>query len=259
MSLDHEDELVKHQSVSLDAFLGGKLVLAQPLRGFRAGLDSVILGAAVRPGSPLSLDLGAGVGTAGLVALAHEPEAQGVLVERDADMAALAAANCARNGLAQRAAVMTLDLTDPKVRDAAGLRRDGFSTIIANPPYYDDARDLTPAPDRAGARQMPGASLGRWVSAALTHAAPRGEIIFIHQAAALPELLALLSGKLGAITVLPLSPRAGEAALRVLVRGIKGSRGPFTLLASRALHTETGRGFSPDFDAIFKGNDRLHW
>ena len=83
MSLDHQNELVKPQSPTLDAFLGGRLALLQPKGGFRAGLDSVILGASIRPGTASVLDLGAGAGTAALVALVQEPAARALLVERD--------------------------------------------------------------------------------------------------------------------------------------------------------------------------------
>ena len=71
MSLDQPKAFVKHQSVTRDAFLGGRLTLSQPARGFRAGLDSVLLGAAVSPGRTALLDMGCGVGTAAFVALAH--------------------------------------------------------------------------------------------------------------------------------------------------------------------------------------------
>ena len=59
--------------------------------------------------------------------------------------------------------------------------------------------------------------------------------------------------------MLPLLPRQGEAASRVLIRGIKGSRAPFRLLAARAMHEAEGRGFRPEFDAIFRGTARLIW
>src|SRR5690606_17211749 len=97
------------------------------------------------------------------------------------------------------------------------------------------------------------------VKAAATHAAPDGEVIFIHAAASLPLLLAAFTARFGAVTVLPLSPREGEPVTRILIRGSKGSRAPFTLLASRALHEPGGRSFRPEFDAIFRGTARLIW
>jgi len=260
MSLDQAADLVKHQTVTRDAFLGGRLTVSQPARGFRAGLDSVLLGSAVRAGSRTVLDLGAGVGTAALVALSGLPEAQGVLVEADADSAALARQNLDSNGFAGRASVLELDLTAPgKVREAAGLPTDHFSTIIANPPFFDPGRGSAPSAARAGARYMPDDGIDAWVRTAAGHAAPGGEVIFVHVAEALPVLLAAFSQRFGDVTVLPLLPREGEAASRVLLRGIKGSRAPFRLLAARVLHENEGRAFRPEFDAIFRGAGRLIW
>lgn len=260
MSLDHDADLVKQQTSTCDAFLGGRLQVSQPDHGFRAGLDSVLLGAAVAPAAASLLDLGAGVGTAALVALAHHPSRTATLVERDEAMLALAAHNVAANGFAGRARVVGLDVTAPGAeRSAAGLPADHFASVIANPPFFDPGAGTAPAATRAEARHMQPAAVDLWVRAAATHATPGGEAIFIHAAASLPVLLAAFDRRFGALTVLPLCPRPGAAATRVLVRGIKGSRAPLALLASRILHADGGRDFLPEFDAIFRGRDRLHW
>jgi tRNA1(Val) A37 N6-methylase TrmN6 len=260
MSLDEATDLVKQQTLTRDAFLGGRLTVSQPERGFRAGLDSVLLGAAVNAGSRSLLDLGAGVGTAALVAMADLPDLSATLVEADPAMAALAALNVNGNGMAVRSKVLAVDVTAPgRVRADAGLAADHFASVIANPPFFDPGRGSAPSTARAGARHMDDGALDKWVKAAATHAAPGGEVIFIHVAEALPLLLAAFTQRFGAVTVLPLLPRDGEVASRVLIRGIKGSRAPFSLLAARALHEPAGRGFRPEFDAIFRGTARLIW
>jgi tRNA1(Val) A37 N6-methylase TrmN6 len=260
MSLDEATDLVKQQTLTRDAFLGGRLTVSQPEKGFRAGLDSVLLGAAVRANAHSLLDLGAGAGTASLVAMADLPQLHATLLEADPGMAALAGLNAHGNGMAERARVLTLDLTAPgRLRAAAGLAADHFSTVIANPPFFDPARGSAPTRARAGARHMDDAALDKWVKTAATHAAPGGEVIFIHVAEALPLLLAAFTQRFGAVAVLPLLPREGEAASRVLIRGIKGSRAPFAVLAARAMHEAGGRGFRPEFDAIFRGTARLIW
>lgn len=234
--------------------------MSQPPAGFRAGLDSVLLGAAVRAGAECVLDLGAGAGTAALVALADRPGAHATLVEIDPAMAALAEANLAANGMQGRGTVLCLDLTATAAqRRAGGLAADRFDSVIANPPFFAPGRGTAPAAARAGARHMPVDALERWVRAAATHAANGGEVIFIHVATALPALLAALGTRFGAVNVLPLLPRAGQPAHRVLVRGIKGSRAPFTLLAARPLHEDGGRTFRPEFEAIFRGAATLVW
>ncbi len=260
MSLDHASKIVKHQTLTRDAFLGGRLIVSQPRNGFRAGMDSVLLGAAVGEKSQSLLDLGAGPGTAALVALSRNPALSATLAEADPDAAALAAVNLSGNSMDGRGIVLTVDVTAPgKIRAAAGLPADHFSAVIANPPYYEAGRGTAPSETRAAARHMHAPDLDRWVKTAATHAAPGGEVIFIYPAHHLPTLLGAFDARFGAIAILPLSPREGEPATRVLVRGIKGSRAPLTLLATRALHEPGGRAFRPEFDVIFRGEAGLVW
>lgn len=261
MSLDQPKAFVKHQTVTRDAFLGGRLTLSQPSRGFRAGLDSVLLGAAVAEGRKCLLDLGCGVGAAAFVAMALNAGLMATLADQNAEMVALAEANATDNGLAGRARVTIADVTGKGAdRRKAGLVDNGYDSVIANPPFFADG-DGTPAADagRAGARHMDAARLDLWIKTAAGAAAAGGEVIFVYPSQSLAPLLAGFTQRFGAVTVLPLSPRQDEAASRVLVRGIKGSRAPLTLLASRALHEAAGRAFRPEFDAIFRGTARLVW
>lgn len=261
MSLDQPNAFVKHQTVTRDAFLGGRLTLSQPRYGFRAGMDSVLLGAAVGEGRKTLLDLGCGVGTAALVALADRPGLKAVLADQNAEMLTLARENAATNGFADRTGFAHADVAGTgSDRRAAGLAENAFDTVIANPPFFDDgAGTLAGNAGRAGARHMDAAALDRWVKTAAGCAAGAGEIIFIYPSESLSPLLAAFSQRFGAITVLPLTPRPDAAATRILIRGIKGSRAPLTLLASRALHEAEGRPFAAEFDAIFRGSARLDW
>jgi tRNA1(Val) A37 N6-methylase TrmN6 len=72
-------------------------------------------------------------------------------------------------------------------------------------------------------------------------------------------LLAAFDARFGALTVLPLSPRPGEPASRVLVRGVKGSRAPLALLSGRPVHIAGGEAFTPEMEAILRGRERLVW
>ena len=259
MSLDQPPAFVKHQSVTRDAFLGGRLTVSQPRNGFRAGLDSVLLGAAVSQDRQNLLDLGCGVGTAGLVALVHHPHLQATLVDQNAEMLALASANLADNGLGDRGGVLNLDVTGKgNARRDAGLPDNAHDVVIANPPFFTTGT-LAGDAGRADARHMDGTALDLWIKTAAGCAAAGGEIIFIFPATSLAVLLAGFDQRFGAITILPLAPRPGEAASRVLIRGIKGSRAPLTLLSTRVLYGSDGRVFAPEFDAIFRGTARLDW
>ncbi len=261
MSLDQPHDFVKHQTITRDAFLGGRITLSQPRQGFRAGLDSVLLGAAVSEGVERLLDLGSGVGTAAFVALAHAPACRATLVEQNPDMAALARDNAKTNGFAEHAEVIEADVTAKGTeRKAAGLLENHYGAVIANPPFFESgAGTLAATSDRAAARHMDAAALDLWVRTAATSAAANGEVIFIYPVESLAPLLAAFSQRFGGLTILPLTPRPDIPVNRVLLRGIKGSRAPLRMLASRALHDAEGRAFRPEFDAIFRGVARLDW
>src|SRR6476619_3353332 len=90
---------------TIDAFLGGALQLKQPRSGYRAGVDAVLLAAAAAPcsGKPATLlDIGSGVGTAGLCVARRIEEAEVVLFEREQSYVDLAHQNIAQNGLEER-------------------------------------------------------------------------------------------------------------------------------------------------------------
>ncbi|WDR06516.1 methyltransferase [Devosia rhodophyticola] len=261
MSLDQPSEFVKHQTLTRDAFLDGRLTVSQPRNGFRAGLDSVLLGAATNRACTTLLDLGAGVGTASLVSLAHNAALNATLVDHNQDMMLLAKDNIAVNDFANRAITMVLDVAAKgAVRAAAGLKTDYYASVIANPPFFVETEGtLALDPGRAGSRHMRADLLDLWVKTAAASAAPGGEIIFIYPLDSLGALLAAFEQRFGGVIILPMSPRPGEPVTRVMIKGIKGSRAPTNMLAGRALHGPTGRGFAAEFDAIFRGRARLVW
>jgi tRNA1(Val) A37 N6-methylase TrmN6 len=237
-----------------DAFFGGALWLEQPARGYRAGLDALLLAAAVpvseeRP--TMVLDLGAGVGTVGLAIATRVKSARIVLLERDPALASLAHGNTIANGLGDRVRSVTADIAAPAAElERLGLAADSFDHAAANPPYFIDG-DGTRATlaQRAGSRAMPVTALDDWLRAAARAVRPGGTLTMIHRVEALGALLAGLEGRFGGIAVLPLSAGRAAPATRILLNARKGSRGPLRLLAPLISHTENG-GFTPEIQAI---------
>ncbi|MGJ8527054.1 tRNA1(Val) (adenine(37)-N6)-methyltransferase [Maritalea sp.] len=261
MSVDQPDVKVKQQCVTLDAFLGGVLQISQPKKGFRAGVDSVLLGASLDKDCRDLLELGAGVGVASFTALVHNQNLNAHLAELSSAAIDLCKLNAQNNALANRVTVSQVDImgSGPH-REAAGLKPDHFDCVIANPPYFDDKSVSLPR-DQYGAQAHAHDKdcLERWVKTAVSASSAAAQIIFIHRAEAINDLLRAYDRRLGDISILPIVSRPGQPASRVLLRGRKGSRAPTTLMSPLHLHGETGREFSPDVERILQGKDCLHW
>jgi tRNA1(Val) A37 N6-methylase TrmN6 len=207
-----------------DAVLGGRLRLRQPLRGHRVGHDAILLAAATgaRAGEH-AVDLGAGVGGAGLALAVRVPGLNVALVEIDAALCALADENAARNGLGERVRALARDAEDIDALATAGLKPGSIDRVLMNPPF-NDARRQNASPDarRRLAHVADAGLLARWVATANTLLKPRGTLTLIWRADGLDEVLAALSAAFGDVAVLPVYPREGAPAVRVLVRAIKG-------------------------------------
>ena len=243
---------------SLDAILGGRLRLRQPLSGHRVGADAVLLAAAAGAPARRLVDVGAGVGAVGLALIQRWPDAAGDLVEIDPALARLARENAALNGLSDRARVVVADALDARGRRAAGLADGAADLVVANPPHFaPGAVRASPDADRARAhvaRSLPreASPLEAWVVACLALLAPGGRFVMIHRPEALPAILPALARRLGDLALRPVRPRADAAAIRLIIGGIKGSKAPLRILPGLALHEPSG-AFAPLAEAIHRG------
>lgn len=213
-----------------DSFLGGRLSVWQPEQGYRAGADAVMLAAAcpARPGQHV-LELGCGAGVASLC-LAARVDVRVTGLERQPGYAELARRNADENGLPVQ--VVEGDLA----RMPAELRAVGFDGVLMNPPYFGAG---TRAPDagRCGARHED-TPLADWLDAGLRRLRPGGWIAVIHRAERLDDVLAGLSGRAGAVRILPIAARTGRNAGRIIVTARKDRRDPLCLLAPFIMHAE---------------------
>ncbi|MGY4626522.1 tRNA1(Val) (adenine(37)-N6)-methyltransferase [Bradyrhizobium sp. USDA 4486] len=226
--------------ITEDAFLGGQLLLKQKRSGHRAGHDAILLAAATEAkAGDRVVDLGAGIGAAGL-ALARRVEGIRLsLVEIDPELAELARANAAANVIAAEAIV--LDVTaDAQTFAANDLPPDSVDVVLMNPPFNDPARHrVSPDQARQIAHVATDETLHAWVHAARRILRSNGALTLIWRADGIGDVLAALSRGFGGLAILPIHGEAGRPAIRVLVRAVKGGRAPTRLLPGLVLNDES--------------------
>lgn len=235
----------------MDGYLGGKLALHQARGGYRAGLDAALLASAIslKPGGQAA-EFGCGAGAALLSAAVLNPGADFTGVERDGAAAALARSNAALNALEDRVAIAEAD--------ALAWRPAGqLDAVFFNPPFFDDPAALrAPKAGKAGA-WMNEAGLAAWIEAGLKRLKEGGVLTLIHRADALGAILTPLEGRAGDIAVLPVHPRSGAPAKRVIVAARKVSKAPLRILPGLILHAGAGSEYTGEAETLLKGEARL--
>jgi len=251
-------------SRTVDAFLGGAFEAVQPAGGgHRSGLEAILLAAAIPSAFTGDVvDLGAGAGVAGFAVACRCPAARVTLVDRDPEALACAAEGLARPAnaaFAGRVSIVSADVAAPEAdRAAAGLGRESADLVVMNPPFRNaGAGTASPELARRAAHVLDADAPDVWVRTATATLRSGGRLVAIYRADGFAELLAALAGRFGDRTVLPVHPREGEPALRVIVAARKGSRGPDRLLQGFMLHGEEGGAYLPPAEQILRAGAAL--
>jgi len=248
---------------TIDAFHRGRFHLTQPAdKGHRAGVDAMLLAGAVPDGFAGTVaDLGAGAGAAGFAVASRCEDAKILLVERSPEMV-----DCARRSImlpenqtyAARVDVLQADVeATGRQRVAAGLPDNRFDFVIMNPPFNGPRDRASPDSLRRDAHVMTEGLLERWIRSAAAIAAAGAGFAIIARAESLEEILAACTGRFGGIEICPIHPRPQSAAIRIVLRARKGARGMLKLLPPLVLHSEEGRAFSNQANAVINGQQSL--
>jgi tRNA1(Val) A37 N6-methylase TrmN6 len=231
---------------TLDRFLGGRIVVAQPKNGFRAGHDSVFLAAAI-PDEPDTtvLELGSGAGVASLCFAWRASQAFVHGLEIDPELVDIANANSARNGMANRVRFIE--------RDVRAFRGELFDHVFFNPPFHPADGTQSPNASRDLARRDSGDSIRLWTDVGLSVVRPGGTVTAILSFERVPDLLARVNGR--AVSVFPLYPKSGVEPKRAIVR-ITADRGEISFSAGLVLHRDDGSN-SVDAETVLRSASPL--
>ena len=243
--------------ITHDAFLGGRIRVWQPRKGYRAGVDPVLLAAATpaQAGDTI-LELGCGVGTASLCLAARVHGLSLTGVELQADYAALAHRNAAENSVG-----MTVVAADIAAMPA-NLRQKQFSFVIMNPPYFD-RRSGTAATDSGRDVAFGGDTpLPVWLDVGIKRIAAKGQLVLIQRIERLPEVLDSLKGRLGSVIVCPIAGRTERAPELFLLKAQQDGRAPFRMTAplvmrDGAAHDGDRESYRPQIREVLRNGAAL--
>ena len=237
------------QNYTEDYLLDKKIKIFQPVGGYRASTDAVLLSSfvsAAKTGQHI-LDVGSGTGAISLC-LAERFKNSGITVtgvELQPELAQLSGLSTQSNGF-DFVRFLNVDIR----RKISGITPGGFQHVITNPPYagHDMA---SPNRGKALAHNREDISLSEWINFCIKMTAPKGCFYTINRAEAVAEILAALHGKMGSIRLVPLYSKAGREAKRVIVSARKDSKAPAIISPGFVVHEEDG-SYTPAAQRILR-------
>ena len=233
-----------------DGFIGGKINLLQPKKGFRTSIDALLLAGATPVRSHQQvLELGSGGGIASLVLSTREKSIFVTGVEKDPFMVELAKYNACQNGLKNRVKFVLADV----IKGPKDLKKDSFDHVMANPPYMQKGvGNTSPYPMKVMATVEGEATLEDWVKYAIQAVRPGGSLVFIHRPERISELIDFLAPEVSEFNVIEVFPRNdSQAPKRCLVRARKGKYVSTIKYCRLVLHHNDG-SFRPEVKAILE-------
>lgn len=221
---------------SEDYLLDKRVKIFQPLNGYRASTDAVILSSLISKvkANDKVLDVGSGTGAIALcIASRFKDEGLEIKgIELQADLARLANQSAKANDFANVSFINANIYEQP-------LPFCSFNHVISNPPYTD--HDMpSPNASKALAHNHRDFNLQDWIKFCIKMIKPQGYFYMINRAEAIDEILAAIHSKLGKIVVIPLYSKPEQNAKRVMICAQKDSKAPSTIHPGLVVHKEDG-------------------
>lgn len=240
---------------SEDYLLDKRVRIFQPLNGYRASTDAVLLSsliACVKKGDNI-LDVGSGTGAVSLC-LAHrfaDKEISLTGLEIQPVLAELSNQSAAANNFDGFLKYLNCDIKDklPEIENCS------FSHVITNPPY---AENDMPSPNgsKALAHNHHNFSLAQWIKFCIKMLRPQGYFYIINRAEAVDEILNVIHGKLGNIKIIPLYSKSGQNAKRVMIAARKDNHAATVITPGIIIHKENGE-YTPAAHKILRLGESL--
>ncbi len=247
--------MTNNAELTCDFFLGQRLEILQPKKGYRAGIDALLLGsAAANFDSKNICELGSGVGVAILTCLARRNDADNLpsmatALEIDENAANLLSQNANKNGFENLLEIANINGMKPN-----SPFENKFDLVFSNPPYFDDFSKIRDPHESRHQAYVIGAPLLNWIKAMIRLVKSNGRLLLIHRADRMYDIIDALQNRAGDIRILPIHPKTCENANRVLISAKKSSKAPTQILPPIFLRdSENDKDYFPIVDEFCKG------
>ena len=244
--------------ITKDSFLGGGIEIWQPKKGYRAGIDPILLAASVNVGAGQKvLDLGCGVGTASFAIGYRVKNVELYGIEIQKVFADLADLNSKENGIELQVECSNISNL------SSNITSKNFDHVIANPPYFDrksSVRGINLSKEKSFGDTLP---ISEWLKVAAKRAKPKGFVHFILRSDRLMEIFTNMPNSLGSLVITPIISRKNENAKLTILHAKKNGRAGFIISSPIVLHpleSDSREKYVPEVEKVLRnGASLINW
>ena len=244
--------------ITKDSFLGGGIKIWQPKKGYRAGIDPILLAASVNVSAGQKvLDLGCGVGTASFAIGYRVKNVELYGIEIQKVFADLADLNSKENGIEFQVECNNISNL------SSNITSKNFDHVIANPPYFDrksSVRGINVSKEKSFGDTRP---ISEWLKVAAKRAKPKGFVHFIVRSDRLMEIFTNMPNSLGSLVITPVISRKNENAKLTILHAKKNGRAGFIISSPIVLHpleSDSREKYVPEVEKVFRnGASLINW
>lgn len=223
-----------------DYLLDKKVTIFQPIDGYRASTDAVLLSAMIDNSvkNASILDVGSGTGAISLC-LAQRLKNNNVKIrgiELQNQLCELSNLSAKENNF-DFVQFFNIDIRE-KIKHQE-LAYCSFDIVITNPPYSD--HDMpSPNKSKASAHNHSVSNLTEWLNICLKMLKPYGKLYMVNRVEALPEICCSLQNKAGNLTIIPIHSKENQKAKRIIISAQKDSKSPCNIVHNFITHNHEG-------------------
>ena len=241
-----------------DSFLGGGIRIWQPKKGYRAGIDPILLAASVNVSAGQKvLDLGCGVGTASFAIGYRVKNVELYGIEIQKVFADLANLNSKENGI-------ELQIECTNISNlSSNITSKNFDHVIANPPYFDRKFSVSGMNFSKEKSFGDTCTISEWLKVAAKRAKPKGFVHFIVRSDRLMEIFTNMPNSLGSLVITPIISRKNQNAKLTILHAKKNGRAGFIISSPIILHplkSDSRKKYVPKVDKVLRnGASLINW
>ena len=244
--------------ITKNSFLGGGIEIWQPKKGYRAGIDPILLAASVNVSEGQKvLDLGCGVGTASFAIGYRVKNVELYGIEIQKVFADLADLNSKENGIEFQVECTNISNL------SSNITSKNFDHVIANPPYFDrksSVRGINLSKEKSFGDTRP---ISEWLKVAAKRAKPKGFVHFIVRSDRLMEIFTNMPNSLGSLVITPVISRKNENAKLTILHAKKNGRAGLIISSPIVLHpleSDSREKYVPEVEKVFRnGASLINW